>query len=589
MSPLRFLTRNRILAFAVGLLIFIILIPGCLSLTSNSPPKNNQSDNKIAIATSSNLPNSTSSLGVNLNGISDWSTELPFLDHFKLARKWIPQNDSEWDTGEYDKLSLDDNGWIKSLASNGVKYTRIATLLLREIPGMFPTGRYVVLYEGEGTITYGYEAKKIDAESKPGRDVLNVTGGGDGILLTITATDPKKTGNYIRNIRVVQEKNEKALKAGEIFNPVFLDKIKRFRTLRFMDWIVTNNSPQKDWAERAKVTNYTWANEKGVPLEIMVALANKLKADPWFNIPHLATDDYITKFAQYVKDNLDPDLTAYVEYSNEVWNWMFGQAKYAQEQGQRRWGQDKGDAWIQWYGMRSAQMADLWQSIFGNQAKRVVYVISSQTAWKGLEDAVLNCPLWVAEGNKPCYQHGFKAYAITSYFGAGLDEPKNEKTVRAWMNEPDGGFNKAFQQLRDGSVIPENRDRNAEDFAYHGKVAKDKGLQLVVYEGGQSIVAAKLVGQSNDDPLIKFFSEINRRPEMAEVYTQLLNTWKKNGGTLYNQFLDASRPDKWGNWGVLEYIDQNGSPKYNALMKFIDNNPCWWDGCVKTVSQKKST
>jgi hypothetical protein len=46
----------------------------------------------------------------------------------------------------------------------------------------------------------------------------------------------------------------------------------------------------------------------------MVELANKTGSNPWFKMPHDATDDYIQKFATYVCNHLDPRLIASVEY-----------------------------------------------------------------------------------------------------------------------------------------------------------------------------------------------------------------------------------------------------------------------------------
>jgi hypothetical protein len=68
---------NNLLAFTVGVLIFGLLIPGCFSLTSNFSQSNNKVEHQVTIATGNTLPNSTSPLGIGLNGIADWSTELP--------------------------------------------------------------------------------------------------------------------------------------------------------------------------------------------------------------------------------------------------------------------------------------------------------------------------------------------------------------------------------------------------------------------------------------------------------------------------------------------------------------------------------
>lgn len=570
MSPLNLLKKNKLLAFTVGLLIFVSLIPGCLSFTNNLSQINSKADDKVAIATENNLNNSSSPLGIGLSEITDWSTELPFLDAFRSARVWQTEPQGQ-------PLELDQNGWIKSIPPG----TKVITMVLREIPNMYPAGRYVALYDGEGTINYTFDAKKIESESRLGRDVLEVKPEGGGIWMEITATDPKHTGNYLRNIRIIQEQYEKTFKT-QIFNPVFLEKVKSFRTLRFMDWIRTNNSPQKEWEQRSKLTDYTWATNKGAPVEIMVELANRVKVNPWFNMPHMATDDYITKFAQYVKNHLDPSLTAYIEYSNEVWNWSFEQSKYASIQGKARWGENVGDAWLQWSGMKSAQICDIWKKqVFVGQENRVFCTISSQSGWKGSEDSVFNCKNWVAEGNEPCWKHGIGGYAITGYFSGQLGQPQNVEKVLSWRKDPDGGFGKVFQQLREGKLLGygDSVPDIIDSFRYFYKVAQDKGLRLITYEGGSHIVGGG--GAENNQELTDFLIAVNKRPEMYDIYTQLLKGWKQNRGTLFSHHVDISRSSKWGSWGALEYVNQNGSPKYNALRDFIDKNPCWWDGCTK--------
>jgi hypothetical protein len=517
------------------------------------------------------------SMGIGLNGLADWSSQTPFLNIFKQSRDWIPQCGEGspagcpgFDTQEKDRLVLDADGYPKSLPAandNSVKYRRVETIIFSDGNPESP-GRYIVMYDGEGTLTYG-GAKKDEAVSKPGTEVIDISKEAGNVFLGISATNPN---NYVRNIRVIRESQLDAYKAGEVFNPVWLEKIKAFKTVRFMDWMDTNNSTQKEWSDRPKPEDYSWALD-GAPVEIMVALANKLKANPWFNIPHQATDEYITNFAKIVKEKLDPSLIAYVEHSNEVWNWQFGQAQYANQQGRAKWG-DHGDAFMQWNGMKAAQICDIWKKdVFGDSQKnRVNCVIATQTAYKGLEEGLLNCPLWVAEGNAPCYQHGIDSYAITGYLEWRLGSPENTSTVKSWFKDADGGFGKAIEQLKQGSCskkVVVLQDLK-EIYQYHLKVAQPKGLALVAYEGGQSVAGSG--GVENDDEMTKFFTELNRRPEMHEIYMQLLNDWKDSGGTLFNHFVDVGMPSKWGFWGALEYVSQNGSPKYNALIDFIKNN-----------------
>ncbi len=580
MAYKKFLKYLILFGLAVFLVIAVFPFRGKILQVQSEPASINQIQSASSTSTSSGTTKIKSSLGIGLNGLADYSTQLPFLDGFKTARPWLtqcvdadPGCNGQWDTDEGKKLDLDANGWVKSLPAkgSGATYSRVGTLLFRDIPGKFPTGSYVVLYEGEGTITYSYEGKKIEAESKPGRDVIEVSGGEGGIWLQITATDPNRNGKYIRNIRVVQEKYEQNF-ASEIFNPVWLEKIKGFSSLRFMDWMSTNNSTQKNWEDRPKPTDYSWS-PKGAPVETMVALVNHLKVDAWFNMPHMATDDYVTKFAQYVKDNLDPKLTAYVEYSNEVWNWQFQQATYAKEQGAALWGKDVGDAWVQWNGMKAAQFCDIWKGVFGNQKNRVFCVIGAQTGWKGLEEPLLNAPKWVAQGNQPPYKHGIDGLAITGYFSGNLGQPENTEKVLGWSKEGEAGFKKAFQQIKDGSLLGKEDSLNntIADFEYFKKVADSKGLQLVAYEGGSHIVG---IGDAvNNAQLTKFLIEVNKRPEMYEIYTTLLNAWKEKGGSLFNHFVDVGLPGKWGSWGALESLNQSSSPRYNALIDFIKKNP----------------
>lgn len=590
------LKKNQWLAFTLGLWIFVYLLPGCWQFSTQIEPTSEAAQSQGSIvAGGSVVSNHSSPLGIGLSGIADYSTQLPFLDGFKTSRQWITQCDEsdpnckdKWDTQEFNLLDLDQKGWVKSLPApeDAPQYTRVSTLLYRDIPNRYRSGKYIVLYEGEGKIEYYFAARKDEAASKPGRDIIDVDASkSDGILLSITATDPNKNGNYLRNIRVIHTDDQMLYQSGEIFNPLFLEKINKFSVLRFMDWMGTNGSTQKDWKDRPLPENVSYSYRGNVPVEIMVALANKLKAEPWFNMPHLATEDYWVKFAQKVKETLDPNLKVYVEYSNEVWNLGFPQSQYAFQQGKARWGENKSNAYMQWYGMKMAQMCDTWKSVFAEQKNRVICVMGTQRGWRGIEKPALECPEWVAEGNKPCYQHGIDAYAIAAYFGGILGSPDNVAQVESWLNNADGGFSQAFKQLKEGGALGGYKDNLPDvyqDFQYHFQAAKERNLQLVAYEGGQHIVGSQ--GVEFNERLTKFFWELNRRPEMYDLYTQLLQDWKKAGGTLFMHFVDIGQVSKWGSWGALEYVGQEGSPKYNALINFIDQTPCWWQGCTSNVT-----
>lgn len=519
-------------------------------------------------------------LGTNLYGIADWSTQLPFIDAFKSSRPWLTQCDGdnpgcdpggEWDTQEAKLLDLDTNGWVKSLPSptDPAKFTRVGTIMYWAIPGHYPAGKYIVHYQGEGKVDYEF-VQKDEAASRPGRDVI-ISNGKDGIYLGISQTDPKHTGNYIRDIHVIPEAWEARYQAGEIFNPTFLERTAPFKTLRMMDWMNTNESTQKEWRDRPTLAQSTYAGPSGVPVEVMVTLANQLKANPWFTLPHLASDDYVRNFATYVKENLNPSLQTYVEYSNEVWNNMFPQQQWADTQGLARWGANTHLAYMKWYGSRAAQVARLWKQVFANQSSRVIAVFATQSAGMGIEEIALKAPI-LPEAT-PAHQF-FDAYAIAAYFGNELGAPENQQKVKAWLKDADGGIAKAFRQIRTGDLLTPNPKESRslqvalEEVRYHAKVAKTYNLPLVAYEGGQHVVG--YFGMQNDDQLTNFFTALNRHPNMYKVYIDLLQGWKQAGGKTFMHFSDIGQPTKWGCWGALEYVTQRqGAPKYQALMDFI--------------------
>src|SRR5262249_27106519 len=113
----------------------------------------------------------------------------------------------------------------------------------------------------------------------------------------------------------------------QIFHPAFLDRLKTYSTLRFKDWMATDNSQQKEWKDPPKRGDARWTI-KGVPIEIITELANRLSADVWVNTPHLASDDYVTQLAEYLRVNLQAEQKIYVEHSSEIWNGSFEQGKY---------------------------------------------------------------------------------------------------------------------------------------------------------------------------------------------------------------------------------------------------------------------
>ncbi len=592
----------------IGLFYWLLLF-GTVAVTARTSAK--ATEMPTALLPAANSPKSSALLGSNLAELQFWSTGYAFLDAFKMSHEWYTQSTDNWNTGENDQLSLDSDGWVTSLPDPNdpdVEYRFVGTVMLRGINGHFPGGQYVVLYDGEGTIEYGYsgnfhslanlnptdEERTLPSEkyqlsfagdqidfifdgvknellSTPGRDVLNVTPDNDGIYLKITETDPNETGDYIRNIRVIMPGYESTYQQ-QIFHPDYLSTLQTYTVLRFMDWMRTNNSSQVEWADRATPTYYTYASEKGVPLEIMVELANRLEANPWFTMPHQASDDYLDNFAAMALAQLDVDKDVYVEYSNEIWNGGFPQGSWVEVQGEAEWPSSSESGFakrMNWYGKRTAESCDRWRAEWSDSADRINCILSSQAANSWTATKALDCTLW---SEAPCADHGVNALAVAPYFGAYIGSPEHQDAVMGWATGGAAGLDALFMEIEHGGVLTGTAPADgalaqvASYIVTYQNVAQSYGLELLNYEGGQHLVGFN--GVQNEPEISDLFQEANRDERMGEMYDLYLDSWMSNGGDLFVHYYDMGDYTQWGSWGVWEHMDQISSAKFDALQRY---------------------
>ena len=548
-------------------------------------------------ASASKIP----SLGVNLSAVRDYGTQHPFLDRFKNARDFAVNTPGGTFADLEAEIKFDADGWPLEVPAG----KRLITAFGADPIDDAITDRYVVLFDGDGDLEY-IGAQIL--EQRKGRQLIEVAAAeGNGFAQVFLLISRSKKSNHVRNIRIVREDQLKAFQAGDIFNEAFLDKMKDFTLLRFMDWMGTNGSVVTSAQNRRKVSHASWTTENawigtrrpGVPIEIVVALANRIGADAWINIPHNADDALVREYAEIVRSHLDPRLKVYVEYSNEVWNFGFGQAQFAFDTANARWSpafaqqctgdSDRGTAWMQFYGLRAAEVMDIFTSTFGKAAakSRLVRVAGTQTAFIGLEDAILNAPLVQCEG-KPAPKTSLDAYAITGYFEGGLYADgnisfiDNTPAVRRFAKQGETGLKKAFRQLDRGDVLPAQEGFiSLEDpvddavfsglrqiFAHHAGVAAANGLRLVGYEGGPHLFSS--FDTTRD--LTDFFLTLNRDPRMGTVVTKMLDMFRAAGGTRMAYFNDIEPYDQFGSWGALESVYQSGAAKFDAIAKWSRDN-----------------
>ena len=533
-------------------------------------------------------------VAVNLAGIADWSTQAPFLDLMKTSRPWIGHLADRSGVVAYGDLAeggyLDTGGWPMTIPP---RLSSIGTLILTDMPESATTlaGRYLLRFEGTGIVEVAGRAR--NAHYRDNEIRFDYTPGPGSVDIRIQRTGGDN--GYVRNITVVREDRAQAHEAGQIFNPDWLARLEPFGVLRFMDWIATNGSVQVRWQDRPRATDVTYAL-RGVPVEVMVALARDLQVDPWFTLPHAADDGYFRSFAETVHVLAPPDLKIWAEFSNEVWNWEYPQAAWADEEARRRW--NAGEGWLQAYAVRAAEMAASWEEVFqGPDRARLKTVISTQTGWPGIEALILDPPHWRAtqpRGSAPLGAR-FDAYAVSGYFGGTLGEERNLPVLKTWLLDSEEAARDAAREAglsgteRSDYVIAHRFDlaveRAAQDLVdgtltgstqgtllqllgtilpHHAQIARAYGLELVMYEGGTRVAGEGVV--ADDVDLTAFFTHLNYTDAMGDLYRTLMDGWADLGGMLFNAYADVGWPGTWGSWGHLRTLSDD-NPRWQALTR----------------------
>ena len=477
-------------------------------------------------------------LGINLAEVVDWNTELPFLDMFRSSREWISQKpNAEWAKGP--PLELDAQGWIKQLEPGHWADTPMGSTST----GLHPAGIYRVSYQGQGELDF-WAGATVQSRAA-GQLVIEVTPSKGPIWLRLKATN---STDPVRDIRVWRPGVDPATATPNAFDPAFLKRWQGVACVRFMDWMHTNNSKQSGWKNRPLPSEARFS-VKGVAVEVMVDLVNQLGADAWFCMPHLADDDYVRQFASLVAAQLKPGLKAYVEFSNELWNGQFEQAREAQTAAKAA-----GLGLAGWVAQRSLHMFSLWEAAMGGR-ERLVRVMPAQAANAWYSEELLK------------HQEAFKrsdVLAIAPYLSLNVP-PDNTgggkgpvaAEVEAW------GLEKLFEYL-ERQALPE-----CMAWMKNQKLVADKfGVKLVAYEGGQHVMGMR--GAENNERLTQLLLAANADARMGQLYERFFDAWAVAGGDLHCHFNSVSQWSKWGSWGLLQHAaeDASKSPKYQAAMNW---------------------
>lgn len=393
-----------------------------------------------------------------------------------------------------------------------------------------------------------------------------------GFCLVETGTNP---ANPIRNIHIMMPGYARATYQEQEFYPPWLTELKPFQTIRMMEWAGTNRSTEVNWSDRRTLAYPTQAMNqqpampstanqpvtyRGVALEYQVLLANRLHADPWFSIPAQASDSYIRQMALYAHEHLHPILHPYIEFSNEVWNGAFSQYTYANNQGTTLNldpSPNHPDAGLYWYALRSSQMFDVWNQVYGADANKIVHVISWKQNWPSGSDKVLS------------YRDLYKKTDVLSV--GGYVSPFNFNDPK--VNNP--SFLSSITKMSVTQVLDAlNKSivASAQGVAANKAVADKYHLGLVVYEGGISF-ETNMLSAPYRSSIAALYNQATEDPRIQGLLTQLLTVQQSNGVSMFNYFNDVGAPNPYGygSFGALEYQEQplKSSSKYQALANYI--------------------
>lgn len=281
---------------------------------------------------------------------------------------------------------------------------------------------------------------------------------------------------------------------------------------------------QRHWSDRNRLSSRRQDLPKGMAVELMVDLANRLQIDPWFTMPTAASDDYVRQFARYVKNNLSPELKIYLEYSNETWNANYPGYDYAVARGA-----ELGIGSGAFHAYRATQIFKIWNEVFAEddlradrQSSRLVRILASQNANPATGLTRINYAgekLLAGVANpftlKPTGEGRYRAadyadaLAVTFYLGETLSgEVINQSSVDELF---DLLVTETKQQMSPGG----NRYQNI-------KQAKDNGLAILIYEGGTSLMVDSRI------PYLRSSVESATDNELVLSNTYQVGTWRDN-------------------------------------------------------------
>jgi hypothetical protein len=439
-----------------------------------------------------------------------------------------------------------------------------------------------------------------------GVSISNVVSSGGVTTATVTLTSAHVglwlrftgTSGGVRDVRLMRP-----TKAGPphapaaVFTDRFLDRLKYFSALRFMDYSATNDNTEQSWADRnlpanatqQRVPTFSGTQTTGGAWEYAILLANTTGKDLWLNVPHqvlgstytLSDATYVTRLARLLKYGgdangtpytsaqtapvyppLNPGLHVYLEFSNELWNGGFGQANWLSARAAAAIAANDPDlcfdgATALWtvmprlMALGALRISDAFRAVYGDAAMTTTVrpVLAAQFANSGTFSGLSYLDS----------QHLGSAHYLYAIAGAPYIDIAQESAALS--------VDQIFAQMsayQAGEI--------SAWLATLSATAQAHGVKFVAYEGGQTLYPS--MGNAAN----KLAAQTDGRMKAQTV--TLLHSWHAGGGDLFMYFNVCGAWGSSGYWGLATDIgyDIDADPGYPTAEAF----PKW--GAIKQVA-----
>jgi hypothetical protein len=591
-------------------------------------------------------PASLPQVGCHPEGISYWGSAL-FANAMHQASSWL-QYSNDWGSAvaSWNVPQFNTNGYPNYL-NPGLNLRCIAYGLHNPANADLCQGQFILTWQGDADVRFG--GTFLSGKSNCAATGRAVNGRRAYLLsdfgaTTVTILDIN-TNNPITAISLwlpdPADPNNQSLE-GRLWHPLFLARVAdtNWGLLRMMNLLETNTNPQRDWSDRrppthafmggvlnprAPANGYPGNRGSGIAFEHIVNLCNTTSNDLWVCVPHMATDDFVTKLAQLIRfgsDGAEPytntvtspvypplntNRRVFIEYSNEIWSWgdSFAQGQWAYDQAV-----GLGITKEQFNARRFCQVWSVFQQVFGgtNRLGRVASVFTAQETYtRGFLNEIKAYGPTLSPAVEP------DVVAATTYFGNGIQDWAHQKAQeQAGTDDPwfytgatfgdpprpvslaagdpywtgaaiERHIQEAFREWTRRLLAGDAREGGGPDAVGVGG-GFDTWLHdlantnfatakpIVAYEGGPSIYTDYMDGgDSRDDGITTFMAAMNRRASMRDVYAIHLNMAKSKGLWMHMPFTLCSSWGKYGQWGHLEHSSQNpaDAPKYRFMLDWV--------------------